>query len=646
MYSVVILNSPTSEAFAEYHPLFLEGLKNGNIGLCKWNEDGMTIDTALPELRELTDDKEDWRAIIVRFADEEPMAGFRSDHRNPYDFDEIDSWEEIITESSNPLIRLTQMLGGVPMPEKRFQSRKIIEPDKAPRMVYEPVDDSERDASYRALSRKYEFDGKQPTSIILITLRRGYRPEDNIDASWEYHKESYSSNFWKHNHYPSICRFLVYDFSVAGPVQKTADEFGFWTSVMLMALNRIDSSTLQAYRLYAIKPTFDKEDMEETFQRTIDRLRLSRKTIRESMKRESIAQISSEPELPDYGYEVSVELDLPRRKESEVSGKGFRMTSTGIASDIAAWNTKRRNAEESLQENVRRAERILDQEAERMKEFSVYDPEEVKPLNEYQREDIIRETREYYRDIVEIQGELPTDKVTEGDEAEEISDNVVNYLRGRVCRRPAFIAAGIAAALLLLAQIPAVINIVRYQVGSGFAVFGSVALGLILIAFGAVTVLAIQRLELKRRMDAYNRLLFNAFNRLTNSARNYSDYLTSIVSHSRGVSYLDIAEGLDKGRDELKVIKLRHIKSIDVFLNRIRDWGIAYHLGLDYDLPVSEEKYMVNLMDDPSENALYTFDVGNTYPVSVNRTGFTIDSPFDFITKLEILREELYDDTY
>ena len=331
MYSVVILNSPTSEAFAEYHPLFLEGLKNGNIGLCKWNEDGMTIDTALPELRELTDDKEDWRAIIVRFADEEPMAGFKSDHRNPYDFDEIDSWEEIITESSNPLIRLTQMLGGVPMPEKRFQSRKIIEPDKAPRMVYEPVDDSERDASYRALSRKYEFDGKQPTSIILITLRRGYRPEDNIDASWEYHKESYSSNFWKHNHYPSICRFLVYDFSVAGPVQKTADEFGFWTSVMLMALNRIDSSTLQAYRLYAIKPTFDKEDMEETFQRTIDRLRLSRKTIRESMKRESIAQISSEPELPDYGYEVSVELDLPRRKESEVSGKGFKMTSTGIA---------------------------------------------------------------------------------------------------------------------------------------------------------------------------------------------------------------------------------------------------------------------------------------------------------------------------
>ena len=79
MYSVVILNSPTSEAFAEYHPLFLEGLKNGNIGLCKWNEDGMTIDTALPELRELTDDKEDWRAIIVRFADEEPMAGFKSD---------------------------------------------------------------------------------------------------------------------------------------------------------------------------------------------------------------------------------------------------------------------------------------------------------------------------------------------------------------------------------------------------------------------------------------------------------------------------------------------------------------------------------------------------------------------------------------
>lgn len=646
MYSVVILNSRTSDAFAEYHPLFLEALRNGSIGLCRWNEDGRTIDAALPELRELTDDKEDWRAIIVRFEDEEPMAGFSSDHRNPFDFDEVDSWEETVTESNNPLIRLTQMLGGVPMPEKRFRSRKIIEPDKAPRVVYEPVDDGERDASYRALSRKYEFDGKQPESIILITLRKGYRPEDNISASWEYHKESYSSNFWKNNHYPSICRFLVYDFNVAGPVQRTADEFGFWTAVMLISLNKIDSSTLQAYRLYTVKPLFDKEEMEETFQRTVDRLRLSRKTIRESMKRESITQLSTEPELPDYGYEVNVELDLPRRKESEVNSKGFGMTSRGIASDIASWNNKRRSAEDSLRENVRRAERILDQEAERMKEFSVYDPEEVKPLNVYQREDIIRETRDYYRDIVEIQGELPTDRITEGDESEEVSERVVDYLRGRVSRKPAITAVCIAAALLVLAQIPAVINIVRYDVGSVLAVLGSVLLGLILILLSAFIVLFIQRVELSKRVYAYNRLLFNAFNRLTNSARNYSDYLTAIVSHSRGVSYLDIAEGMERGQDDLKVVKLRHIRSIDILLERIREWGTAYHLRLDYDAPVSEESYKVNIMDEPSENGLYTFDMGSIYPVSVNRTGFSINSPFGFITRLEILREELYDDNY
>ena len=646
MYSVVILNSRTSEAFAEYHPLFLDALRSGKIGLCRWNEDGRTIDAALPELRELTDDKEDWRAIIVRFEDEETMAGFRSDHRNPYDFDEIDSWEELVVESRNPLIRLTQMLGGVPMPEKRFQSRKIEEPDKAPRVVYEPIDDSERDASYRALSGRYEFDGKMPGSIILITLRKGYRPEDNIESSWEYHKESYSSNFWKHNHYPSICRFLVYDFSVAGPVQRTADEFGFWTSVMLMSLNKIDSSTLQAYRLYTIKPTFDREEMEESFQRSIDRLRLSRKTIRESMKRETISQISAEPELPDYALDVSVDLELPRRKESEVSSKGFKMTSRGIASDIASWNTRRRNAEESLQNNVRLAERILDQEAERMKEFSVFDPDEVKPLNVYQREDVILETQGYYRDIVEIQGELPTDKLTEGDEAEEASDSVVDYLRGRVARGPAFRATGIAVILMLLAQVPAVINIIKYEVGSFYAVLGSFLLGVALVALGAVIVLALQRFELRKRIDAYNRLLSNAFNRLTNSAKNYSDYLSAIVSHSRGVSYLDIAEGMERGADDLKVVKIRHIKSIDAFLAKLKEWGIAFHLKLDHEMPVSEENYMVNLMADPSENGLYTFDTGKVYPVSVNRTGFTIDSPFEFITRLEILREELYDDTY
>ena len=55
------------EAFSQYQPLFAEAINGGRIGVCKWIEAGTTIDTALPEIGNLTDDKKEWRAVIVRY---------------------------------------------------------------------------------------------------------------------------------------------------------------------------------------------------------------------------------------------------------------------------------------------------------------------------------------------------------------------------------------------------------------------------------------------------------------------------------------------------------------------------------------------------------------------------------------------------
>ena len=73
-YSVIIQNAKTIEEFAKYQALFADALKSNRIGVCKWNESGTTVETALPELNSLTDDKEEWRAIIIRFIDDDCMA--------------------------------------------------------------------------------------------------------------------------------------------------------------------------------------------------------------------------------------------------------------------------------------------------------------------------------------------------------------------------------------------------------------------------------------------------------------------------------------------------------------------------------------------------------------------------------------------
>ena len=129
MYSVIIQNKRTMESFGQFHPLFSETLEKGEVGICQWMEAGTTVEDALPELINLVEGKESWRAVIVRIQDEEDMAVQPAARMNPYDFYENADGDGKIRENPVPLVRLTHMLGGMPVPETRFEAR-IVESDR------------------------------------------------------------------------------------------------------------------------------------------------------------------------------------------------------------------------------------------------------------------------------------------------------------------------------------------------------------------------------------------------------------------------------------------------------------------------------------------------------------------------------------
>ena len=152
MYTVIIQNNKTYDGLGRYMHLFSDSLDNNDVGICKWNEAGENIDTALPGLKELTDDKENWRAIIVRFEDEESMSKHTCSDINPFDF--YDNYiSDDVKVSDVPLVRITQMLGGYPVFNYDLQEKK----DKV-----------------SEIKGKLQFDGKAPLTITLLSLRRKY----------------------------------------------------------------------------------------------------------------------------------------------------------------------------------------------------------------------------------------------------------------------------------------------------------------------------------------------------------------------------------------------------------------------------------------------------------------------------------------
>lgn len=643
-YSVLILNQKTMEAFSQYQLLFREAFGSGRIGVCKWNESGTTIDTALPELENLTDDKEKWRAVIVRYIDDNCMTSFESDPRNPYDFLINKDNGDAVEESPIPLVRLTQMLGGVPPLEVKFRPEVIREAHKAPRTIYVPIEDSERELEHQRLTKMYEYDGKAPAAVLIISVRRKQSHEENIGRVWKTYKESESSGFWKKNHFPSICRFLVYDFEKQGVSQKEADGFSFWYSVMLMTCNEWDPSAIQAYRLYSLNAVMDKKSMAESFQGLADRLRDAKHSIERSIKKDMENHVCEEEDLPEYRIEIPVVLKLSKTEDCLVKQDSFNFLSKGSLSDVSIWLQQRKAAEEELVGSVRSADRVLDQVADRMRSNCSFSEDEVIPLNKYQVEDLSRETSELYQQIIEIQGKLPNEKVSLDEEVQSSAEKVRKYLLGRVMVKPALLAYLIVAFLIALSVIPAIICSV--SVGANKAAIIAMYIGgsLIVVGIGAIGIICAQKIKLNKLIRRYNQCLKNGFNKLVENAGNYSAYMSGIASHSRGSSYLNISSRKRYFSETEHFLKYKHIKAINILLAKLSTWSRAYHLDVDFTFRRPETRVDVDISIAPVENKMYAFEVGKTYPVAINHSGMTMESPYRFASRIEIVREELYDD--
>lgn len=645
MYSVLIQNQETMESFHQFLPIFMNAINEGRIGVCQWMEAGTTIETAVPEIYDLTSDKEEWRAVIVRIEDGACMAACPSRPENPYDF-AVNADANLCTrENPVPLVRLTQMLGGVPAPVIHFECEQIREENQAPRVIYRPTVNEEDEKAYQELSKKYHFNGKMPSEIILVSLRirRDIRGE-GVRKAWQLNKEADSSEFWKRNGYPSACRFTFFEMDRQGSTQKTADLFGVWTAVMLLATNDIDPSTLQAYKLHRIAVDFDRQSMRDVMQETIGRVLSARQFIRKSIQREIDQKADEEVILPDYKLQAPVVLKLPPRSDIHVNENAFKLTAQTSTSDLEMWNDMKERAEKGVESITTCVRRSLDQTAERVRRYCNYTESEIFPLDRYQAEDLGTDLDRLYRKIFELRSELPCHDTADRRKMSELIKNVKDKLLKRVTTRQAVGGYAIAAAAFLLTLTPAIVFYQKYGWGSWWGIGLAAFAGLVIFAIAELLVLLLQKAELRAQLRQFNGFISGVMARISENASMFSKYMSGIASYIHGSSFLSLLRRKKFLRDEAQFYKQNHIAAINAFLVDLKEWSTAFHLPVSFEAAEIDESLTVDTDLLPRLNPLYTFETQASYSVPVNSAGDTIESPFSFIARLQIMREELYDD--
>lgn len=643
MYSVLFQNRKVMEYYEDYRPVFMPLIKRGELGLCQWMEAGTTVDTMIPGIYDMISDKEEWRAVIMCTNEANDRNEFPFRPENPYDFLENSDPEPTTKESRIPLIRLTQMLGGVPSPAICFEPQIVREKNKAERMIYTPSVREEDQEIYHELLKKYEFYGKRPSEIILICPRERKQKEDeNARAVWTRNKETEASDFWKRNGYPARCRFLVFDITREGDVKKTEELFNLWNAVMLLASNEINPSTIQAYRLYRIETEFDRKKLEQAFQKTAGRTLRARRFLEHSIRRELEKSLSEDVILPEFELEAPVILKLPDRRQIYSEEGRFGMTAKTDHADREILRDMKEKAENALDQIGTCTARALDQTAERVRQCASYTEPEVYPLNRYQLEDMTGKLENEYRQIFELRNELPETKGKSRRELEELVAGIRGELKGRTTHGQAAAALAAGVSVFALSLVPGLF----YGTGAGSRtfLFAFAAAGAALFAGAEAACLWAGKTKLQDRVSDLERYMNRTVTAVSEDGQQFSRYMSRIATYLHGSSFLTVMkQKQESGKGEISERK-RHIEALGTFYENIKEWCRAYHMKMYFDSTLGNEEMMIDTDLSPEMNPMYTFPAEEGCLAEVNNTGDMIETPFGFIRKLKIIREELYDD--
>ena len=694
MFTVLILPGKTLEIFREYEALFHDALEREQIAVCQWTPGGETIETAVPGLYDLIADKNQWRAVVVQIEAESGDEAFETDRFNPFDFllykdnPGLSTKDGEIVNSPVPLIRLTHLLNGLPAPEPEFEAGELNIEFKMPQFVFDLKNKegfAERKDAFQRWIREWQLKEPPPTELLLLKRSIGKEYTDLLDRvsnSWEMHIESESSEFWKRNLYPPGCRFMTYDMDFRGALRKQKDLFSFWCAVRLICGDSVDPNALQAHRLYRLGIEFSTEGLSESFQFRVNRLTKAKEMLQKKIRAEKEMEITGAEQMPEMEVEVPVEFVTSTLSGIKIDDHEFGLFGGKKSNDSANWKQFVERVTSEIRSILKNVERSLDRAADSIRMHCGFPEKEIRTLNKYQEEDVRESLKNTFHDALENHVLLPDDLPVLREAVEEKSRKVKKQLRFRMSLTATIVTGLLSGLVLLVSLIPgflpreetnwlSVLPVDLSETISGWISFlpdgieqslngflkplfssdASVdkrlliyltAVALVIVALTVYAVLVWQKSRLYETVGEFRDSCHETVSELTRNAESYSDFLSDVATHTHGSCYLNALEARRKKLDGAYHFNRRQMKAIGCLTEKISLWSNA--LQAEIDTSSEEQMEFVEDMPDITDfDSLYTLEDTKVSMVELNRMGVYMESPFEFVKKLWVVREEVYD---
>ena len=673
MFTVIIQSKRSSDLIKDYKFLFKPFVDDGSIAFCDWNESGTDVQSSVPDLYNIVKGKKEWRALILNTDSIYDYKGVFSPKRNnPFDYSDVDQ-NDIPHESPIPLIRLTHIIGGYTATitkefEKGFEytddesgekyrvREADLSEDEIHRLSLEHYDsltsvymekevDPELLRGYEAMNEKYSFADIRPAEIVLVSTKKKIENDEKskIVESWKNHLEMTSSSFWERNKYPNNCRFLYTAITNTDNSLYQKEITEFWLSVLTLATNKIDASTLQAYRLYKMHIDVSTDELSKSVNLHMNKMASAYAFIKEQIKMRPDYSFDEEEEIV-HRQVIPVTIDKTDGKDLYMNFKKIGLCRDCPEDENGFWSGQLRQKKDNLDRYLKAPRRAIDKSANRLKMKADSFVGEHYELDKHQLTDLKEIMSDLEIEIMSFGVENIVDKKKVNESITQIDKKVKKEIGLRLRKKTALVGGIIILAIVLAGYLPYLIQSIKISPLTSAASGGLVGIVLAISAIGGLIALLIQRIRFISVMKQFNDLMRSVINNVRSYSAKFEEYFSNICTFMKARSIFDGINIKKENAMSNYGLLNAHKQALQIAIDRDGEWISSYGIErVEEMIPTVTSFFDSEIV--PKENSLYYFAPNDEEDdIPINSTGDHITSPYKFVEKLWIEREDVFDE--
>ena len=646
MLTVIFYRKSSQPFIDRYKSLFQPYIDKGQIEFCFWDENGREPKDAFKQLSSIVHGIREWRALVALPPDEDPRGAkdeyLRTRDDNPFDYLCNSNPEPLFKESDVPLIRLAQMLGGVPLVSHHFQTAdlSVIGTEESEETLRERQDiwndlNDRYSLSYDMPERLFLFTARYPKRIMIPTM---------TDVELANRHEINSSMFWYRNRYPAKARFMIQDCARPGHAHHDEDLFRFWMTVLTLALNPIPSGMLEAYKLYNVQAVVSRDEVHQLFSDYYHRLSGIRFAAEKQVieLRKQMQMKRERDNLPEYHHEIPVWFDNIREDNMFISSRDIGLAGDCPIQEEPWWYRQVAESMKAVSKVFRKLQIELDRASLLTRLSSKVNDTEIAELDEYQYNEMAEQLAELEKEILMFNTNAVLPRAKYNKDLNEAKKAAATSMRKRMTRKMTVTAGLVGILVFIVSFLPDVFY--QYLDGASFLMmFGVILIGGLLMALTIGGALWDFRAVIQMKISDYNAILTVILNDIRKSANIFSDYLSKCCSYMRGMDMLQALKRRTMISAEGIITMTRHINQLTARINLIEDWMTDFELT-----PLPDDgtfsRIVFDYEIDPQRNNGYLIDIDMFDPDIPGPGGMIFRAPYPFVDELCADRVAVFED--